>query len=178
METSLPLPKPNFPEIFSILNYAVIIYLYQLRRRFTYIEKKIQGQCLNKIEGYFSPTVGNSMGKAGSPTVLSGPRHLPAFYSLNVSYCYQKGGVQLLGTPKPINRPGWWKGKFALFQTLATGGVRVDMCPKADSPPLKTSGTRTCRLREGATCRNSTVRSDLSSSAWSSAVWPGSSWLC
>ena len=30
----------------------------------------------------------------------------------------------------PINSPGWWKGKFALFQMPATGGERVaDICP-------------------------------------------------
>ena len=32
------------------------------------------------------------------------------------------GRVRLLASPKPINRPGWWKGKFALFQMPATGG--------------------------------------------------------
>ena len=31
-------------------------------------------------------------------------------------------GVWLLATLKPINRPGWWKGKFALFQRSAAGG--------------------------------------------------------
>ena len=30
--------------------------------------------------------------------------------------------VQLLTVQKPINRPDWWKGKFALFLMLATGG--------------------------------------------------------
>ena len=30
--------------------------------------------------------------------------------------------VQLLATQKSINRLGWWKGKFALFQMPATGG--------------------------------------------------------
>ena len=30
--------------------------------------------------------------------------------------------VQLLATQKSINRPGWWKGKFALFQMPATRG--------------------------------------------------------
>jgi len=37
----------------------------------------------------------------------------------------QKRGVwrvQLLATQKSMNRPGWWKGNFALFQMLATGG--------------------------------------------------------
>ena len=50
METSLLLPKSDFPEILSILNYAVIIYLHQLSSRLTYIEKKTQRQCLNKIQ--------------------------------------------------------------------------------------------------------------------------------
>ena len=31
-------------------------------------------------------------------------------------------GVQLYAAQKPISRPGWWKGKFALFQMLATEG--------------------------------------------------------
>ena len=31
------------------------------------------------------------------------------------------GGVQLLATQKPRDKSGWWKRKFALFQTLATG---------------------------------------------------------
>ena len=30
-------------------------------------------------------------------------------------------GVQLLTAQKPIERPGWWKGKFALFWMPATG---------------------------------------------------------
>ena len=32
------------------------------------------------------------------------------------------GGVQLLSAQKSINGPGLWKGTFAVFQTLATGG--------------------------------------------------------
>ena len=47
-------------------------------------------------------------------------------------------GVWLLIAQRPINRTGWWKGKFALFQMLATpqlGGGRVaDICPKVDPP--------------------------------------------
>ena len=30
--------------------------------------------------------------------------------------------VWLIPAQKLINRPGWWKGRFALFQMLATGG--------------------------------------------------------
>ena len=33
-----------------------------------------------------------------------------------------KSGIRLLTAQKPINRLGWWEGKFALFQMLATGG--------------------------------------------------------
>ena len=33
-----------------------------------------------------------------------------------------RGQVQMLAPQKPISRPGWWKGKFALFQVLATVG--------------------------------------------------------
>ena len=52
----------------------------------------------------------------------------------------EQDGVWLLAVQKPISRPGWWKGKFALFQMLAT--VVVDVCPKADSPTLATIGAR------------------------------------
>ena len=30
--------------------------------------------------------------------------------------------VWLIPAQKLINRPGWWKGRFALFHMLATGG--------------------------------------------------------
>ena len=51
--------------------------------------------------------------------------------------------VQLLAIQKSINRPGWWKGKFALFQMPATCGVRrADVYPKADGPPPETSEAR------------------------------------
>ena len=33
-----------------------------------------------------------------------------------------ENGIRLLATQKPTKRPGWWKGKFVLFQMLATGG--------------------------------------------------------
>ena len=37
---------------------------------------------------------------------------------LNVA---ERCGVQLLTAQRPINRPGSWKGKFALFQMLTAG---------------------------------------------------------
>ena len=67
--------------------------------------------------------------------------------------------VQLLTAQRPINRPGWWKGRFGLFQMLATGG-RVDVCPKADSWPSNQWGKSLYRQKEWATGRNHTVRSD------------------
>ena len=55
---------------------------------------------------------------------------------------------------KPINRPGWWTGKLASFQRLATGvGERVDVCPKMDSPNWHQWGKSFYRQRQGATCR-------------------------
>ena len=63
---------------------------------------------------------------------------------------------------EPLKRPGWWKGKFALFQVLVTrvGGV-VNICPKANSP-LTVRGKSFYRhsVGSGATCRNSTINSD------------------
>ena len=74
-----------------------------------------------------------------------------------VYICYQKSvcGVWLLTTQKPIKRPGWWKGKFALFQMLATGGGgHADVCSKTHS--LHTSnqwGEGFYRQKEEALCR-------------------------
>ena len=53
--------------------------------------------------------------------------------------------TQLLAAQKPINRPGWWKGKFALFQMLATGagGRMADISPKACPTRAEKQGVRT-----------------------------------
>ena len=41
-----------------------------------------------------------------------------------VCVCGRAGeGVQPLAAQKPVNRPGWWKEKFALFQMPATWRV-------------------------------------------------------
>ena len=39
---------------------------------------------------------------------------------LSIHYVTKRYGVRLLTTQKPINRPGWWKGKLALFQMQAS----------------------------------------------------------
>ena len=53
-------------------------------------------------------------------------------------------GVWLLATQKPINRPGWWKGKFALFpmSAPATGEGEGIHLSKGWLPALATSGAR------------------------------------
>ena len=43
-------------------------------------------------------------------------------------------GVQLLTAQKPVKRPGWWKGMFALFQVPATGGEGSRHLPKGRLP--------------------------------------------
>ena len=49
----------------------------------------------------------------------------------------------MLTALKSINRPGWWKEKFALFQMQTIAERRVaDNCPKANSLPLATNGAR------------------------------------
>ena len=56
------------------------------------------------------------------------------------------GRVQLLATQKPVNRPGWWKGKFALFQMLATGdgegGKHLSKGQSHNPPPHDNQGVR------------------------------------
>ena len=75
---------------------------------------------------------------------------------------------RLFATRKPINRPGWWKGNFALFQMLATWvegsrGRVVDICSKADFPQWQ-EGQELLQTEVerwwGTTCKNSTVISD------------------
>ena len=43
-------------------------------------------------------------------------------YDFHTIDLFLKCRVGLLTAQKPINRPGWWKGKFAVFQMRATGG--------------------------------------------------------
>jgi len=69
----------------------------------------------------------------------------PKYWSFSFSSVLlpkEYGGVKLLAAQKPINKPGWWKGKIAIIQKPATGGgsgARVaDVCP----PALATSGAR------------------------------------
>ena len=64
--------------------------------------------------------------------------------NIAVLYVTRRGGwrVQLLATQKSINRPGGWKGNFALFQIkLATGGREGGGYLSKGRPPLPlTSG--------------------------------------
>ena len=77
-----------------------------------------------------------------------------------------KGRVWLLAAQKPVNRLGWWKGKFALFPVPATGRGRVDIHSEADTlppPPTTTTDSHWGRaFVDGGRgrCRNSTVSSD------------------
>ena len=61
-------------------------------------------------------------------------------------------GVWLLASLKPINRPGWWKGKF--------GGRSGWISVQRPLPlPWQPVGQELLQIevREGITCRNSTV---------------------
>ena len=53
-----------------------------------------------------------------------------------------RGGVQLLTAQKAINRPGWWRGKFALFQMPPTWGEGWTSVQRP-TPPTTTTHTRT-----------------------------------
>ena len=79
-------------------------------------------------------------------------------------------GVRLLYAQKPINRPGWWEGKFALSQTLAAGkGGQTSVQRQTPHPSTGNQwGKSCCRQKERAACRNSTVNPDshLQSGHW------------
>ena len=70
----------------------------------------------------------------------------------------------MLAPQKSKSRPGWWKGKFVLFQMLATGGGGWGGWTSVQRPipPTDKQGIRAFidRVGIGVTCRNSTVISD------------------
>ena len=69
--------------------------------------------------------------------------------------------VGLLTAQKPIHRPGWWKGEFALFQMSTTVcGVGWQTCVQRSTPtPREAGGESFYRQSWGGevTCRKSTV---------------------
>ena len=56
--------------------------------------------------------------------------------------------VQLFTAQRPINRPGWWKGKFALFQML-TAGQEGGRLSQGRLTPLAAGGARAFTDRRG-----------------------------
>ena len=64
-------------------------------------------------------------------------------------------GVWLVTTQKPISRLSWWKGKFALFQMMVTGGGRWTSVQRPTPPTLGNQwGESFYRQKEGATSEN------------------------
>ena len=62
-------------------------------------------------------------------SIMATPVYIPANSATERSFPHafsvtERWGVQLLTAQKPINRPGWWKGKFALFQPAPKGEGR------------------------------------------------------
>ena len=91
-------------------------------------------------------------------------------------------GVKLLATQKPVNRPGWWKRKFALFQMLATGeGEGGRHLSKGQLPNLDRQGVNVFTDRVvgwgGGYTQKQHSHPQQSSSNWSSVAWPASSLL-
>ena len=95
-----------------------------------------------------------------------------------------ENGIRLLATQKPTKRPGWWERKLALFWIPATGvggGYGGgDVCLSRGqllATYIQQVGKSFYRLREGATCRNSTVSSDSHLEIGHTVDRPASSWL-
>ena len=100
----------------------------------------------------------------------------PMLFLLEVSKSWcQQTGVWQLNAQKPLKKPGWWKGNFALFWMLATGRWGEGRRLSKGQLPLQTVGKSFQRQREGTMCRNSR---QLWQSSWSGSpvVWPAS-WL-
>ena len=69
-----------------------------------------------------------------------------------------ESGLWLLPAQTPINRPGWWEGKLALFQMPAARGIGQTSAQRLTPLPLSSPGGESFyRHREGATCRSSTA---------------------
>ena len=80
-------------------------------------------------------------------------------YSFAAKYTVMESGVQLITAQKPIKRQVGGKETLVDFGCQQQVG-RADACPKADSLPLTVRGRSLYRLKQRATCRNSTVSSD------------------
>ena len=74
-----------------------------------------------------------------------------------------KDGVQLLTTQESIDRLGWQKEKFALFQNPETGGGGRVSVQRPTPPPLATSGTRAFIDRSGEWLHAENAQSSLTS---------------
>ena len=74
-----------------------------------------------------------------------------------------KDRVQLLTTQESIDRLGWWKGKFALFQNPATGREGWISVQRPTPPPLATSGARAFIDRSGEWLHAENAQSSLTS---------------
>ena len=63
----------------------------------------------------------------------------------------EKCGVWLLTAQNPVNRPGWWKGMFALFWILANweGVERVTSLQRLTSHHWQSRGSSFYRSRKG-----------------------------
>ena len=112
---------------------------------------------------------------------------IPEIWFLSFPSPVTESGIWLLIAQKPIKRPSWWKGKFALFWMLATrkygwGQVRREksfskgqLHPYPHPHPQQSVGKDFYRLKEGATCRTNTALTHLV--ICHALVWPASSWL-
>ena len=102
---------------------------------------------------------------SGKPIVLYHNRFLVLLLKACVrSGCSRRTMVETI-TQKPISRPCWWKGKFALFQMMATGGPGVGGGRLSKSwllPDWQPLGQELLLTKwgGGGTCRNSTTNSD------------------
>ena len=100
--------------------------------------------------------------------------------ALLLKECVCVCGIWLLAAQKPKNkRPVWWKGKFALFQMLATCGEGGRHLFKGRLPTLTSRGVRASidRVRGGG-LHAGTARSSLTVIlSWSSVASVASSWL-
>ena len=114
-------------------------------------------------------------------SIMAAPVYIPANSAREFSFLHalsvtERWGVQLLTAQKPINRPGWWKGKCALFQMPATKGEGRHLS-KGWLPPTGNQGERALTDRKRGYMPKQHNHLWQWSSNLSLVVWPVSSWL-
>ena len=110
--------------------------------------------------------------------ILQGCKNLIPKLTFYYTYSIVTESGDLAARRSKVNKEAnCWKGKFALFQRLATGLGEGRLLSKGRLPHWQSVAKSFYTPREGATCRNSRVSSDSHLEIGHAVVCSASSWL-